>query len=106
MELVIIHEKGWSCTNDAERGTYLGKSDEGLTKLIKYDTVTADKVYDVVSSHTVGVDAFFIFSDQKGWVAEITSINKKEVRARKKSELTKDKINILINQIKKHGSSR
>lgn len=82
-------------------------SDKGdLSKLIKYDTVIANSVFDVVSTPQNGTEAFFIFSDETGWVAEITSINKKEIRARKKSELTKDKINILINQIKRHGNSR
>lgn len=105
MELVIVHEHGWSCTNTANKGSKLQPIDGG--KLLEYKTVIANQVFDVVGVLQKEIEAIFIFPNYEGWVCEVTSINNNEVRATRKSVIDQDKVKQTLNQIKQHhGTTR
>lgn len=98
MELVIIHENGWACTNESSQGHALDEGDDG--QWYRTFTVSANNVYNVIGNVSNGSEAFFIFDNGDGWVCDIILVKNKLVKAQRKSVLTKDKVNILINQIK------
>lgn len=99
MELIIIHKNGWACTNKAEKSHRLSEVSPNV--YTRYYTVNADDVFNCVGKVEKGQDAFFIFDDQTGWICDVLMVKEGVIKAQKKSELTKDKVNILINQIKK-----
>lgn len=109
MELVIVHEHGWSITNFGDKGSEYEWVDDSDKKKggVRRNRAEGKMVFDVVGELSLGLEVFCIYADKTGWICRISKLTEKIFEAIQVSALEEGKINKIINQIKKHhGTTR
>lgn len=101
MDLIIIHDKGWACTNKSETGSRLSEVDG---QWYRHHTIHADNVFNCDGIIEKGIKASFLMDNEgkkSGWLCDVQLVNKGIVKAQRVKELTELEIKGLINKIKK-----